>query len=921
MPALRWAGRSWPVADDDFVAFGLMGALVRVLYLFYLAFVARQVHLDGEAGDSNVECLHSIFVFVSAAAGLAVALLIATLALAASSGSGQLWQPHQRRAVGPLLTLELVLIACEAALLSVGLVMNRELFGACVGRDERGRAHSELKSALVVWLVLIAGLTPGLILAAWLSATRSNSSMVPREEWWRHRLAAMCCCFVGRGADDVYSSLGMLLGDLLEAHGAQHAVLSDLLTALLLVRDRQQRLPNLGHAAAAPDASHACAREAGSEHGGDGAEAHAAAGADAEGGETSEHGSLSLATVAAQVWADAADVPGTPEEAAVSELEAALVISSHAERVSFARAAALSAAPADGSAGRAVATGQAAQIRWQALNSALNNSLPSLRRERSARRRKMARRSAWRPYTYAATRLLDLADASERDMLDDAAHFIRFALAAYGWVMALWIGHERAARAVLCPQCARGAPPAPGAAEGCCACCFAPAARARAPSTPRRRDTKATAYETIFSEVAGVAAGDMLAADWARRGRPMGACAYAVCVDRERRAVVIAVRGTMDAADILTDAYCEPVDAGDVREALLGAECPSADMPAAAAEPSAGRAARAAGSGAAAAVGAAAAAPAAEAGSAQWTSHKGILDATTELLAELESSRILDTLRRQLHPSTGLLRGFELVVTGHSLGAGVATLLSVLLRARGFPDTRCLAFSPPPLLPRDAAAALAPHVLTVVLEGDVVPRLSIASVDALSAQMVAEMRACEAPKWLVWLRAFAQGARRACLGSGGRRTPLGAPPPWASDRAAARGGGAARAESDGFNRLTDNDGPVPTAAAWAPAAEEAALPRRAPLFIAGRIMLLESVGRDRATYSRLLCCAAAAVRYRALWVSADEFLELKVAHNLVDHLPDKMATVLHELRAGDAGTGFGLPRREHTHSHSSSAPD
>lgn len=37
---------------------------------------------------------------------------------------------------------------------------------------------------------------------------------------------------------------------------------------------------------------------------------------------------------------------------------------------------------------------------------------------------------------------------------------------------------------------------------------------------------------------------------------------------------------------------------------------------------------------------------------------------------------------------------YKLVITGHSLGAGTASVLAILLR-NSFPSLRCYAFSPP----------------------------------------------------------------------------------------------------------------------------------------------------------------------------------------------------------------------------------
>lgn len=49
------------------------------------------------------------------------------------------------------------------------------------------------------------------------------------------------------------------------------------------------------------------------------------------------------------------------------------------------------------------------------------------------------------------------------------------------------------------------------------------------------------------------------------------------------------------------------------------------------------------------------------------------------------------------------LQSYELVVVGHSLGAGIASLLALLLRPM-FPKLRCFAFSPPGCVMSENAA-------------------------------------------------------------------------------------------------------------------------------------------------------------------------------------------------------------------------
>ena len=73
---------------------------------------------------------------------------------------------------------------------------------------------------------------------------------------------------------------------------------------------------------------------------------------------------------------------------------------------------------------------------------------------------------------------------------------------------------------------------------------------------------------------------------------------------------------------------------------------------------------------------------------------------------------------------------YELVITGHSLGAGVATLLTILLyHEKCFPKKqriRCFAFAPPPTFYPLSAAPEAVNATTAYIHGDdTVPFLSV----------------------------------------------------------------------------------------------------------------------------------------------------------------------------------------------------
>ena len=83
-----------------------------------------------------------------------------------------------------------------------------------------------------------------------------------------------------------------------------------------------------------------------------------------------------------------------------------------------------------------------------------------------------------------------------------------------------------------------------------------------------------------------------------------------------------------------------------------------------------------------------------------------------------------------------LCRGWRVVTTGHSLGAGVAALVALYLR-NFFPGTVAWAFEPPGGL-ADARLADAAQgcVTSVVLGKDWVPRLTLASFERLFDEMV-----------------------------------------------------------------------------------------------------------------------------------------------------------------------------------------
>jgi len=158
---------------------------------------------------------------------------------------------------------------------------------------------------------------------------------------------------------------------------------------------------------------------------------------------------------------------------------------------------------------------------------------------------------------------------------------------------------------------------------------------------------------------------------------------YLVAVDHDLGHVVVALRGTSSVKDSLTDLVCEPV------AVQLGAH--------------------------------------------DGIAHGGMLRAAQrwdETLSELVSAG----LSRLSAETSG-----RVLICGHSLGAGVAALLSALWRDRAlFPgtDIRCLAFACPQVLDASLAVAQSGHTTSIIVEDDMVPRLSLATAQDLQAATV-----------------------------------------------------------------------------------------------------------------------------------------------------------------------------------------
>ncbi|KAJ3264488.1 hypothetical protein HDU77_008349 [Chytriomyces hyalinus] len=181
---------------------------------------------------------------------------------------------------------------------------------------------------------------------------------------------------------------------------------------------------------------------------------------------------------------------------------------------------------------------------------------------------------------------------------------------------------------------------------------------------------------------------------------------YLVCLDHEMRQVVVAIRGTMSTADVLVDLNCDLVNLTIPQETPEGAP----------AEPI------------------------------RTKTHNGMLQTAMHIKQDITG--LLEGL--VMDPESEY-RQYGIVVCGHSLGAGVATLLTHLLLTS--PNTRhmpvkCYAYSPPGCITTRTANAhhFSRFVTSIVLGDDTVPRLNRRSVERLKRAVKRGVRKCRARK-------------------------------------------------------------------------------------------------------------------------------------------------------------------------------
>eukprot|EP00890_Picochlorum_soloecismus_P006596 jgi/Picsp_1/761/NSC_04250-R1_sn1-specific diacylglycerol lipase beta len=228
-----------------------------------------------------------------------------------------------------------------------------------------------------------------------------------------------------------------------------------------------------------------------------------------------------------------------------------------------------------------------------------------------------------------------------------------------------------------------------------------------------------------------------------------GLLPYMVILDKKSKTVIISIRGTCGFADLVTDLLSKSVDVASILPEWVFERLPKNE----------------------------------DGSSKQCFGHAGILSSSKAILKDLEENGLiramldidmatLDSHAESVQPDSELSKsvrsdvnisfslsraksmvseavagqGWGVVVTGHSLGAAVATMISFKLRT-DFSTLQCYAFNPPGGVISPELSELAREFCTSVIVGyDAISRLSLQTVQELVDDMVSSLFRCKRPK-------------------------------------------------------------------------------------------------------------------------------------------------------------------------------
>ena len=290
-------------------------------------------------------------------------------------------------------------------------------------------------------------------------------------------------------------------------------------------------------------------------------------------------------------------------------------------------------------------------------------------------------------------------------MYDDFAHYSRWALAAYGWALFAWAN----------PSKGLGIACSPTACIECCGC--------RSCTKQAKQHHSDNLDRAALKQCAGIESEDLF---YVSVANGIGEAPYFIARDVRRKAVVLSIRGTLSIADCITDSMYKPV--------MLNGE--AVNQP--------------------------------QMKGQELHVHAGVLGATNFILADLEVNRVLEQTILGEAPSDGCApvpstasecKDWKLVITGHSLGAGVAAVLSLHLRKK-FPNLKVWCIEPPGgVLSAELCEVCKPWTYSTVHHCDLFCRLSGPSLLKLRSDLMESLTNSKLNKFSLMMRMTFNGTK------------------------------------------------------------------------------------------------------------------------------------------------------------------
>lgn len=119
--------------------------------------------------------------------------------------------------------------------------------------------------------------------------------------------------------------------------------------------------------------------------------------------------------------------------------------------------------------------------------------------------------------------------------------------------------------------------------------------------------------------------------------------------------------------------------------------------------------------------------------------HYGMTISCNQILKSLMEDNLLDNI-------IGQFPNYDFVVTGHSLGAGLAILVGAKLRSK-YRNLKVYGFATPSgILTREASKYTEQFAFTIVIGDDCFARISLEAVENLKIGVLETLQSCRLPK-------------------------------------------------------------------------------------------------------------------------------------------------------------------------------